>query len=246
MILKKYFFLFVIMLTNTYILKSQIESDTPIFNGKKFDIFKIKLDTNSVKNFSILENNNSVPHNDFIKLLNTDDIFLSTASIVDSNCEPIGLFINNNTLIKNVEIADGTGNFFLKPNGAFLVTDKDVIICQTSEIQNHQNIIFGIQSGPALITNGKIHPAFNPNSQNRHIRSAVGKYKNSNGDAFIVFAISHEEVTFYEIAQFFNKQYDCFNALSIESVRSVMSIPYIQNPSNQSTNIVCRYITYNN
>lgn len=227
-------------------LKAQTESDIPIFNGKKFNVFKIKIDNNSIKNFFIFENINFVPHNVFLDSIYADNYFLTTASIVDSNCQPPGLYINNRQLIKDVETADGNGNFFLKPNGAFLVTDSTVLVCQTSEIKNNNNIIFGIQSGPMLIINGKIHPAFNPNSSNKNIRSAVGKFKNNAGDEFILFAISCEEVTFFEMSQFLITQFNCSNALCIESVRCVMAIPFVQDSSNQSPFVECRYIIYNN
>lgn len=227
-------------------LNAQTESDTQTYNGKKFNIFKIKLDNISIKNFYFYENEKNVSHDKLIDSIATENFFLTTASIVDSNCLPIGLYVYNKKLMKNIEAADGTGNFFLKPNGALLITDKDVIVCQTSEINNHQNITYGIQSGPMLIINSQIHPQFNPNSNNKHIRSAVGKYKNKNGEDFIVFAISQEEVTFFEIAQFFNKQYNCSNALCIESEGSVMSIPYITNYSNENQNVICRYLIYNN
>ena len=227
-------------------LNAQTESDTQTFNGKKFDIFKIKLDNISIKNFSFYENEKYVTHNKLIDSISTEDFFITTASIVDSNCLPIGLYVYNKQVIKNIETADGNGNFFLKPNGALLITDNDVIVCQTSEINNHQNIKYGIQSGPMLIINSQIHPKFNSNSNNKHIRSAVGKYKNKNGEDFIVFAISQEEVTFFEMAQFFNKQYNCSDALCIESEGSVMSIPYITNFSNENQNVICRYLIYNN
>lgn len=227
-------------------LNAQTESDTQTFNGKKFNIFKIKLDNTSIKNFSFYENNSLIPHKKLTDSISVDDFFITTASIVDSNCLPIGLYVNNKKLFKNIETADGNGNFFLKPNGALLITENDVIVCQTSEIINHQNINYGIQSGPMLVIDGQIHPKFNPNSTNKHIRSAVGKYKNKNGEDFIVFAISEEEVTFFEMAQFFIKQFNCSNALCIESEGSVMSIPYISNFSNENQNIICRYLIYNN
>jgi uncharacterized protein YigE (DUF2233 family) len=249
------YLLIVFLVLLPFVIKSQVISKNNVeINGNKYDSYIIKVDNYSLGKFQILENKQGISHQNFIKeysklnnsFQGNNDFFMTTASIVDSYCQPIGFYVRNYEEIKPINTDEGTGNFYLKPNGAFLVTDKDVIVCESSQINNYSNVRIGIQSGPMLVVDQKINEKFNVGSTSKHIRSGVGMFTNENGSKFIVFSISNQPITFYELAEYFLIEYGCTEALCIESARSVMTLPFINNNTANSDEVVCRYIYFNN
>ena len=76
------------------------------------------------------------------------------------------------------------------------------------------------QSGPMLVIDGAIHSAFKKGSINVNIRNGVGILP----DNKIVFAISKEEINFYDFAEYF-KNLGCKNALYLDGFVSRMYLP---------------------
>lgn len=66
---------------------------------------------------------------------------------------------------------NGAGN--LKPNGVFMIRSGRAAIVESSERRPGDDVKLATQSGPPLVRNGDIHPAFNRNSPNRRSRSAI-------------------------------------------------------------------------
>lgn len=215
-----------------------------VYEGKTYYSFCVKITKENVKNFSIVENSNNLPHNQYIRSNVHNEKFVSTASVVDQNCLPLGFYTINKQQQKGTNLGNGSGNFYLKPNGAFLVTNNDIVVCDADKINRQQNIQSGIQSGPMLVSSGQINPHFNIGSPNKHIRSGVGVFTNNKGERFVIFSIANEPVSFYEFSLFFINKFNCKDALCIDSARSAMAIPYMHNTTDQSTNTICRYITY--
>ncbi|HEV8512066.1 MAG TPA: phosphodiester glycosidase family protein [Cyclobacteriaceae bacterium] len=136
---------------------------------------------------------------------------------------PQGLYIENNITLKVLDTLSGTGNFYLKPNGVFYLTkDNRAIVCETSKFLDNGQINFATQSGPMLLVDGKIHPAFKQGSKNLNIRNGVGILP----DNKVVFAISKEEVNFYDFAEFF-KNLKCKNALYLDGFVSRAYLPEV-------------------
>ena len=100
----------------------------------------------------------------------------------------------------------------MKPNGIFLVDNEEAKVIETSKFEQKDSTIFATQSGPMLLIDGAIHPAFNEGSKNVHIRNGVGIAD----DGSIVFAISNEPVNFYDFASLFKEKYGCQNALYLD------------------------------
>ncbi len=211
--------------------------------GVAFDVFSVKITPETVKRFSFVENSSGETAQQIIQAIGPDETFLATASIVQTNCKPLGYFQSNGQTEQMVNLENGSGNFFLKPNGALLFTDKDVVVCESSEIFNHKNIVNGIQSGPMLLHQGMTNPHFNLGSPNKAIRSGVGIQHTPQGN-YVVFAISKEPVNLYDFSEFFFMKLACDNALCLESVRTVMNIPHLDNPTEQSDEKICRYIRF--
>ena len=141
--------------------------------------------------------------------------------------QPVGLYVEKGKVVSPLDSRkNGYGNFYLLPNGVFFIKNNGQTgVCATEEYaRNRQQVSYATQSGPMLLINGEIHPKFNPNSSNFHIRSGVG----INRQGQVVFAISKEPVTFYEFAVMFRDQFGCKNALYLDGGISKMYAPALK------------------
>jgi len=224
----------------------QVESTNSIYyNGDTYRIFKIPITNDVISKFDIIENQQLLPHNTFITNTIKDNyFFLINASISDSSCKPIGYYVKNSTTIKPLDLGNGNGNFYLKPNGALLFTNNDIVICESSKVTGYTNVRLGIQSGPLLLENGNVNPQFNANSKNKNYRCGVGIYKNSSNEKFLVFCVSNNPVTFFNFSKFFLEKMKCQNALCLESGNCLINLPYIISGDEISTNVICNYLYY--
>ena len=144
-------------------------------------------------------------------------IFAMNAGMFDRNFSPVGLMVAGGKQSSALNTATGEGNFFLKPNGVFLISDSGARVIETSEYPiTGEAAIIATQSGPLLLRSGKIHSAFKPASTNRFIRNGVGVA--STGIA--VFVISEDPVSFHEFATVFRDKLDCPDALYLDGVIS--------------------------
>jgi uncharacterized protein YigE (DUF2233 family) len=159
---------------------------------------------------------------EWLKSKNLKLIFATNGGMFTPEYSPVGLYIQDFKLIKGVNnVKGGGGNFGLKPNGIFYLTSKnEAKVCKTEDFKNNSEVKYATQSGPMLVVDKEIHPAFNKNSSNLNIRSGVGVLL----DGSVLFAISREEVSFYEFAMFF-KQKGCRNALYLDGAISEMYCP---------------------
>lgn len=147
--------------------------------------------------------------------------FAMNGGMFNKDFSPKGLFIQNKKTVAFIDTTSGNGNFYLKPNGVFYITDKNIPnICKTSDYVNNGKIKHATQSGPMLVINGHIHSAFKEGSSNLNIRNGVGILPNNQ----IVFAISKKEVNFYDFAKYF-QSLGCKNALYLDGFVSRMYLP---------------------
>lgn len=134
-------------------------------------------------------------------------------------------YIENGKTIQTLNTDTGHGNFYLKPNGVFLLDKTGAKITETTKYTNHSfPALFATQSGPMLLIDGNIHPAFNEGSKNLHIRNGVG----ITADGAVIFAISNEAVNFYDFALLFKEQYGCQNALYLDGFVSKCYLPELK------------------
>lgn len=215
------------------------------FAGSTYDIVIIKATQNNLSKFSIFENSSKAKHSEVIQSLSYDlSHFAINAGSVNADCSPVGLLIDNYSLKTNLNVANGDGNFFLKPNGAMIISRDDVFITETSEVSIDAQVRIAVQSGPMLIIDGQVHTAFNPSSVNKYIRAGVGVYTDRKGLKFIVFAVSKEPVSFFEFSGLFLNKYNCRNALCLESAGVVMNMPYLSQIADDKDLAICRYLIY--
>ena len=133
---------------------------------------------------------------------------------------PEGLYIENGKVLMPLNTTNGNGNFYLKPNGVFYISSKNIPAIITTEKFKNSNIKYATQSGPMLVIDGQIHAAFKQGSTNLNIRNGVGILE----DGKVVFAMSKEEINFYDFANYF-KKLGCKNALYLDGLVSRAYLP---------------------
>lgn len=139
-------------------------------------------------------------------------VFAMNGGMFDPSYSPKGLFIEARATITPLDTASGKGNFYLKPGGVFYTTvDATAHVCKTEDFRSNNRISYATQSGPMLVIDGKIHPAFKPGSANVQIRNGVGILP----DNRVLFAMSTRPVSFYAFASYF-RQAGCRNALYLD------------------------------
>ncbi|MEY3243086.1 MAG: hypothetical protein RIR11_4525 [Bacteroidota bacterium] len=148
-------------------------------------------------------------------------VFATNGGMYKADNIPQGLFIEDQKTITPLDTTSGKGNFYLKPNGVFyLTTDNMPFVCTTTDFAHHENIKYATQSGPMLVIDGKIHPAFKEGSKNLNIRNGVGILPNQK----IIFAMSKKEINFYDFAKHFQRL-GCTNALYLDGFVSRTYLP---------------------
>jgi uncharacterized protein YigE (DUF2233 family) len=144
-------------------------------------------------------------------------IFAMNGGMYHGDFSAVGLFVSGGQQLVPLNTANADGNFFLKPNGVFAVTDAGARVIETSEYPKlRERVILATQSGPLLVRGGKLHPAFNANSESRLFRNGVGVPSPD----IAIFAISEAPVNFYEFATLFRDTLHCPDALFLDGTIS--------------------------
>ena len=150
-------------------------------------------------------------------------VFATNGGMYLKDGSPQGLFIQNQNQITALNKKHSSyGNFYLQPNGVFYLTPSGGVVVSTSEFKSDSSICYATQSGPMLVINGEMHPAFNKESKSTYVRNGVGVLPNGS----LIFAISSQPVNFYTFAQFFIEK-GCNNALYLDGFVSRMYAPSI-------------------
>ncbi len=149
-------------------------------------------------------------------------VFAMNGGMFDADFRPHGLYIEKGKLLRALDVKEKAyGNFYLQPNGVFYLTNnKKAFVCERKNYKQDASIQYATQSGPMLVIDGHIHPAFGKNSNNLHIRNGVGILPDGN----ILFGISDEPINLYEFAKFFQR-HGCNNALYLDGYVSRMWLP---------------------
>jgi uncharacterized protein YigE (DUF2233 family) len=152
-------------------------------------------------------------------------VFAVNGGMYKKDNSPQGLYIENKIqktkIDTKIDNGNGTGNFYLKPNGVFYITtDKKPSICLTEKFVNNGKVKYATQSGPMLVIEGKIHSSFKENSTNLNIRNGVGILPNNE----VIFAMSKKEINFYDFADYL-KKLGCKNALYLDGFVSRTYLP---------------------
>lgn len=149
--------------------------------------------------------------------------FAMNAGMFDPAGEPIGLYVENGKTLKPANTNPGPGNFHLMPNGIFSVDDDGVVHVETTGtfIARGARPQWATQSGPMLVIEGVMHPAFQDDGPSRLIRNGVGQ----RGARIAVFVISDDPVSFGKFARLFRDDLGCANALFLDGTVSSLWSP---------------------
>ena len=148
--------------------------------------------------------------------------FAMNAGMYDEEGRPIGLAIVEGSQKRAINRRKGGGNFHLMPNGVFQVhTDGRAEVVRSEKWQPSQTIRLATQSGPMLVIDGKLHPAFDHDGSSRHTRNGVGI--GPGGKA--LFVISDGPVSLGKFARFFRDGLRARNALFFDGAVSALWDP---------------------
>lgn len=147
---------------------------------------------------------------------------LMNGGIFEPGGIPSGLLVQDGKEMNPVNRNKGEGNFFLQPNGIFLISDKGAAVIRTDEYPQKNVIVKqAVQSGPLLLRAGKVHPAFNPNSTSELHRNGVGVTK-AGEVVFVMTDFNSEKfVNLHRFAMLF-KSIGCDDALFLDGDISQM------------------------
>ncbi len=145
--------------------------------------------------------------------------FAMNGGMYDDTFAPIGFYAEEGRELvpANSKIVTGEPaqipNFYKKPNGVFYVGEDEAGILETGLFLNvRPETKFATQSGPMLVIDGAIHPAFIEDSTDRKPRSGVGV----SSPTEVHFAISEDRVNFHSFARFFRDRLGCDDALFLD------------------------------
>jgi len=147
--------------------------------------------------------------------------FGMNAGMFDGSGQPIGLFIFNDKVIHPLNTKRGRGNFYMQPNGVFTLKDGAYQIIPTGKFKLSPGIWIATQSGPMLVIDGKLNPAFAADGPSRYVRNGVGLAANGQP----VFVISEDPVSFGKFARFFRDRLRVRNALYLDGAVSSLWDP---------------------
>ena len=149
-------------------------------------------------------------------------IALTNGGIYTRDYKALGLYVEAGRTLVPLNRNDGYGNFYLKPNGVFVVSgDSAYIIDAAAYDAAAPAPDYALQSGPLLVLRGSIHPAFRPGSTNCRLRSGIGV----DADGRVHLAISNGAVNFYDFARLFKQVLRCDNALYLDGTISAFHAP---------------------
>lgn len=196
------------------------------WKGQSFDWIKVDPAKVDVRLYWKNENNEAYSTfgslNSAIEQKGKKLLFATNAGIFSEDFSPGGLHVENGKELHALNLRDGEGNFHMKPNGVFYIEDNRGHVTESVEYttaSRHPQI--ATQSGPMLVVNGNIHPAFTEGSDNRNIRNGVGVDKKG----YIHFAVSNERVNFHDFASLFLEALKCPNALYLDGSISDFYLP---------------------
>lgn len=149
--------------------------------------------------------------------------FAVNAGMFDKEGKPIGYYVEKKDRKVELNRKDGPGNFHMKPNGVFYGTGGRWSVKNSDSFYStvRDRPAFGSQSGPMLVSGGKLHPEIAENGPSKAVRNAVGV----DGAGKAHFVMSETPVSFGVIARFFKDRLKTSNALYLDGNVSALWDP---------------------
>jgi uncharacterized protein YigE (DUF2233 family) len=208
---------------------SAAEFSTLNFAGKRFTVCRVRVHEEHLQLFRCDEK--AEPFKRFDRLSSWIEsrgqklVFAMNAGMYRHDFSTVGLFVSDGQQTAPLNLNNGTGNFYLKPNGVFVVTTDGARVIDSATYPNLTGrVVLATQSGPLLVSGGNLHPAFNSNSESRLLRNGVGVPS----PEIALFVISDEPVNFYELAKVFRDHLHCPDALFLDGKVSSLHAPELK------------------
>jgi uncharacterized protein YigE (DUF2233 family) len=198
------------------------------YNGNTYDTYEVPLPQPRLRFF--LRRPDGTPLGslgnlrDWLASIGQRLVFATNAGMFTPARTPVGLYVEEGRELVSLNTHEDSGNFFLKPNAVFFLTETQAGILESHAYKSlaPEKVLYATQSGPALVIQGKLHPAFREGSKNRaDRRSGVGILAPDK----VVFAIANQPVNLHEFASFFRDELGCQDALYLDGVVSRMYLP---------------------
>lgn len=187
------------------------------FRGVRSTVCRVDLRTDRLQLF--LNDESGKPFTSFRRVAqslaahNQQLAFAMNAGMYREDYSPVGLLVMNSHQVHRLNLASGFGNFYLKPNGVFVLSASGARVVESLEYRSLQEpAIFATQSGPLLIHAGQITPGLSPQGTSRLIRNGVGIVAANE----VMFAISEDPINFYDFALLFRDRLKCGDALYLD------------------------------
>lgn len=144
-------------------------------------------------------------------------IAATNAGIYEPGFIPTGLHVERGVEQVPLNRDAGRGNFFMLPNGVFVVgDDRRAAVVSADDYAAGRTgvgrVAYATQSGPLLVSDGALHPSFRMGSTSCRTRSGVGVTASGQ----VVFAISNGAVNFYDFARYFRDTLGTPDALYLD------------------------------
>ena len=144
------------------------------------------------------------------------------AGMYQPDLSPVGLLVVDGRTLHALDASPGTGNFYLQPNGVFVVTPGGARIISTADYANAppSDVVQATQSGPLLLLQGALAPAVatppgDPAKASRYTRNGVCVDANA-----VTLAIADTPMTLREFAVHLRDQAGCHDALYLDGAIS--------------------------
>jgi uncharacterized protein YigE (DUF2233 family) len=148
--------------------------------------------------------------------------FAMNGGMYERDLSSVGLLVIDGAEKKPIQTGEGWGNFYLRPNGVFALAGGKALVLETDAyVRSGVEPTFATQSGPMLVIDGTVHPAFRAESDSLQIRNGVGV----DAAGIAHFAIALAPVRFHDFATLFRDALGCPNALFLDGHISSLYAP---------------------
>ncbi|MEM9738638.1 MAG: phosphodiester glycosidase family protein [Pseudomonadota bacterium] len=152
-----------------------------------------------------------------------DVALITNGGMYHADRTPVGLFVEEGIEQTPLVRGEGPGNFQLLPNGVFFLDEGVARILETEAFAEAGAAPdLATQSGPMLVIDGALHPAFRKASESVYRRSGVGV---SDDGQTVWIVISEEPVNFFSFASVFRDGLGLDNALYLDGKVSRLDVP---------------------
>jgi uncharacterized protein YigE (DUF2233 family) len=138
----------------------------------------------------------------------------------NSPARPEGLLIDRGKTLQSPNTGPGSGNFFWNSTVVRISSEHQAYMLPVKDWNQGLAVATteALQSGPRLITDGKIETSISPESHSRYTRTAL--CLTGQGSRQITLVVSQQEVTLFQLSSFLVEQLHCREALHLDGAVS--------------------------